>query len=304
MNHQAFSANRSRIMSSTLVILFAFLFIGITEKAKANWPDIVPSKDGTAISYEVYGVGEPTLVFIHGWSCDTRYWRNQISSFSQNHKVVLVDLAGHGHSGTTRVKYTMKAFGEDVQAVTEAVGSKNVILIGHSMGGTVIAEAARLMPNRVKGLIGVDTLENIEYPLTPEAMDQMVTPLQENFKIGTGYFVKSMLTASTNASLQNWIVADMSAAQPSVALSAMKDYLSRYITGHSATVFDGINVPVVTVNGDKWPIDYEANRRHMASFDAIVVKGAEHFLMMNRPEDFNKALEKAVKSITLKASIH
>jgi pimeloyl-ACP methyl ester carboxylesterase len=50
--------------------------------------------------------------------------------------VVLLDLAGHGHSGSKRSRYTMRAFGEDVQSVTEAVGSKSVILIGHSMGGS------------------------------------------------------------------------------------------------------------------------------------------------------------------------
>lgn len=74
--------------------------------------------------------------------------------FSAKHRVVTLDLAGHGHSGLARTRYTMKAFGEDVQAVTQAVGGRRVILIGHSMGGSVIAEAARLLPGRVIGLIG------------------------------------------------------------------------------------------------------------------------------------------------------
>jgi hypothetical protein len=46
-----------------------------------------------------------------------------------------------------------------------------------------------------------------------------------------------------------------------------------------------------------WPINYEANRRHMLSFDAIVLKGADHFLMLNRREQFNRALEKAISKI-------
>jgi hypothetical protein len=46
-----------------------------------------------------------------------------------------------------------------------------------------------------------------------------------------------------------------------------------------------------------WPVNYEANRRHMLSFDAIVLKGADHFLMLNRPEQFNLALEKAISKI-------
>jgi pimeloyl-ACP methyl ester carboxylesterase len=62
--------------------------------------------------------------------------------FSKKYRVVVVDLAGHGHSGMSRINYRMSYFGEDVKAVTEAVGSKQVILIGHSMGGAVIVEAA------------------------------------------------------------------------------------------------------------------------------------------------------------------
>jgi pimeloyl-ACP methyl ester carboxylesterase len=56
------------------------------------------------------------------------------------------------------------------------------------------------------------------------------------------------------------------------------------------------------VNGDLWPIDYEANRRHMFSFDAIVLEKADHFLMMDRAEKFNKALDRAIEMIMQKKS--
>jgi hypothetical protein len=79
-----------------------------------------------------------------------------------------------------------------------------------------------------------------------------------------------------------------------VALSAMEEMMMQYITGEAAKVFEEIHVPVVTVSGYMWPVNYEATRRHMFSFDAIVLKEADHFLMMNCPEEFNKALEKAI----------
>jgi pimeloyl-ACP methyl ester carboxylesterase len=265
--------------------------------AHAGWSHVVPSKDGTPISYEIYGVGEPTLVFVHGWSCDARYWRAQLPYFTKNHRVVMLDLAGHGHSGMTRSQYTMRAFGEDVCAVTEATGSRRVILIGHSMGGSVIAEAARMMPSRVIGLIGIDTLENIEYPLTREELKKMIAPLEKDFRVGSRQFVEEMISPQTDPQLRKWILADMSAAPPVVALSAMNNMMSQYISGEAAKIFDEIRVPVITVNGDMWPVNYEANRRHMLSFDAIVLKGADHFLMLNRPEQFNRALEKAISKI-------
>ncbi|MEN6424517.1 MAG: hypothetical protein ABFE13_04085 [Phycisphaerales bacterium] len=72
------------------------------------------------------------------------------------------------------------------------------------------------------------------------------------------------------------------------------------VSGEAARILEQIRLPVVLVNGDLWPIDYEANRRHMLSFDAIVLKGADHFLMMNRPQEFNQALEKAIHTLATK----
>lgn len=268
--------------------------------AEAKWPRMALSKDGTPISYEIFGEGEPTLVFVHGWSCDARYWRAQVPVFSKRFRVVVLDLAGHGHSGMSRAKYTMRAFGEDVRAVTEAAGSQNVILIGHSMGGSAIAEAARLMPDRVIGLIGIDTLQNIEHRMTRKAFKNRIAPLEKNFRKGSRQFVDKMIGSDTGPQLRKWILSDMSSAPPRVAISAMKELMAQYITGDAAKVFDKIRIPVVTVNADLWPVNYEANRRHMLSYDAIVLEDADHFLMMNRPDEFNKALEKAIGMLTEK----
>jgi len=195
----------------------------------------------------------------------------------------------------------MGAFGEDVHAVTEAVGSGSVILIGHSMGGTVIAEAARLMPGRVIGLIGIDTLQNIEYPMTREELKKMIDPLEKNFRTGSQQFAGEMISPQTDQQLREWILSDVSAAPSDVALSAMNEMMTQYITGEAAKAFEKIRIPVITVNGDLWPIDYEANRRHMFSYDAIVLKKADHFLMMNRPDEFNIALEKAIHMLSGKS---
>lgn len=287
----------SRILTISLLSLCLVVGTGL---AQADLPHVVTSKDGAQISYETYGVGEPTLVFVHGWSCDARYWRAQVPYFSKKNRVVVLDLAGHGHSGVTRSQYSMKAFGEDVRAVTEATGSRSVILIGHSMGGSVIAEAARLMPNKVLGLIGVDTLENIEYPMTREELNQMIAPLEKDFQAGSRQFVKEMISPRTDPLIQEWILSDISSASPAVALSAMKEMMSQYITGEAAKIFEEIRVPVITVKGDLWPVNYEANRRHMFSFDAIVLKDTDHFLMLDRTEEFNNALEKAINKITKK----
>lgn len=286
------------IINSLFAFLLSAFFLTDTKaQTQTDWPHETKSKDGTSISYEVYGSGEPTLVFVHGWSCDSRYWSKQIELFSEEHKIVLIDLAGHGHSGTKREVYSMEAFGEDVKAVVDAIGSENVILVGHSMGDAVISQAALLMPERVKALIGIDNFDNIEYQLSQEDYEMMFSPLKENFQEGTRQFVQQMIIPTSDSVLSNWIIEDMAAAPTTIALSAMDEYLSYIMMEQFSQIFGKIQIPVITVHCDLWPIDYEANRRHMLSFDAIIIENSDHFLMMNKADEFNKALKQAIENV-------
>ncbi len=282
--------------------LLLLLAMALPAAASGNLPQVVLSRDNTPISYEVYGSGEPTLVFVHGWSGDSRYWRYQIDLFAKKYRVVVLDLAGHGHSGMTRKCYFMRGFAEDVKAVTEAVGSKTVILVGHSMGGEIVARAARLMPDRVIGIIGVDTLENVEYPLSRSEAEAMLAPMLDNFRGESRAFVATMFHQNADPAVRQWVLDDISSAPPAIALESMEAYLFEYVSGKIAKMFDGIKVPVVCVNGDLWPVDLEANRRHIKSFEAITVPGGDHFLMLDKPNAFNQALEKAVYSVLRKAA--
>ncbi len=260
---------------------------------------IATSVDGTAINYYEQGQDGPVIVFVHGWSCDASYWREQVEYFKVKYHMVLIDLAGHGRSGSERENYTMEAFGQDVKAVVESIGAEKVVLIGHSMGALVIAEAARLMPEKVIGLVAVDDLQNVEYPLGEEQFKEMTAPFKEDFKQGVRGFVTGMLR-SDNSPVNEWVISDMSLADPKVALSAINGSLGGYLTGDVAKRFDGLDVPVVAVNADLWPTDVEANRRHIRNFELIELTGLDHFLMLKAPERFNPALEQAVKMILKK----
>ena len=109
-----------------------------------------------------------------------------------------------------------------------------------------------------------------------------------------------MLYPHTDAVLQEWVLRDMAAAPPEVALSAMENMFDLYVTGELATIFEAIPLPVIVVTGDLWPPNAEANRRHMHSFDAIILEKADHFLMMHRQEEFNRALEEAIRKLSEK----
>ncbi len=140
------------------------------------------SADGSLIVYGVRGQGEPTIVFVHCWTCNHTFWDAQVDYFSQHHQVIWLDLAGHGESGSHRQRYTMQAFGQDVAAVVKQVGARKVILVGHSMGGPVVVEAAKQLGDRVVGIVGVDTFYTpFEYPASQEAIAAFVKPFETDF---------------------------------------------------------------------------------------------------------------------------
>ncbi|HRX52426.1 MAG TPA: alpha/beta hydrolase [Candidatus Krumholzibacteria bacterium] len=251
------------------------------------------SADGVPIAFEAHGRGEPALVFVHGWSCDRGYWKEQVDAFAADHRVVLLDLAGHGASGVDRAAWTMDAYGADVAAVCDLLDLEKVILIGHSMGGTVIAEAGRLLGDRLVGLIGVDTLHDVEEHLTPEQIAGFTAPMDANFPVTMKAFVRSMFTASADSATVARIADDMAAAPPRVAVPTLRNYLAWDLPA----TLDAYRPRVRCINADLWPTTPAHGRNHCAEFEVEIIPDAGHFLMLEMPDVFNAALRRAVESL-------
>jgi pimeloyl-ACP methyl ester carboxylesterase len=282
-------------MKKGLILLAVFVFALSTYCEAKNY--IVQSQDGQLISYNVFGKGDVALVFVHGLNCDSRYWQNQVPYFEKKYQVVTIDLAGFGNSEQNREDYTLEAFGQDVKAVIEDIKATKVILIGHSMGDGIIAEAAKLMPVRGIGLIGVDTINNLEQSMPKEEADKIFAGLRTNYKAEFRRFVEPMLGTNMNAEMKTWIVDDMSCGPSRITISTIKNYISRYDNFGMANTYKQIKVPVRCVNGDLWPTNVAVNRKYISSFDVTIMKGCGHFPMLERPEEFNKNLNKYVKEI-------
>jgi pimeloyl-ACP methyl ester carboxylesterase len=256
--------------------------------------DNVISSDGVSIAYEVRGKGEPALVFVHGWCCDRSYWSEQLPQFAERYKVVAIDLAGHGDSGLNRKEWTMGAFGEDVVAVVNKLNLEQVVLMGHSMGGFVILEAARQMPQLVIGLVGVDTLNDFEEKVTQEQIDDMVTPLRSNFVEATRNFVRTMFTPNSDSALVEKIVADMSSAPQEVGIGALEGYID-FQNNEIIRVLREVKAPITCINSDKYPTNVETNQHHSPAFKTKIMSGVGHFNMMEDPETFNRLLEETIQ---------
>jgi len=253
-------------------------------------PGIVEAPDGVSIAYTVSGAGSPALVFIHGWMCDQSFWAAQVEEFSQSNTVITIDLPGHGLSGMDRDGWPLMAYGADVQAVVEHFGLTEVVLIGHSMGGPMALEAARLMPERVIGVIAVDALHNADAKYDPEQKKGFLTAFENDFMGTCGQFVSSMFPEGTDPALVEQVTKDMCDGSPEVGVALMRQFVD-YEMGPALAAVD---VPVRYLNSDMWPTNVETNRKYQANFSGVIVQGVGHFLMMEAPEEFNELLRQVV----------
>jgi pimeloyl-ACP methyl ester carboxylesterase len=259
-------------------------------------PRIAIAPDGVHVQYRIYGTGEPALVFIHCWSCDSNYWREQIQQFKQKYTLVTVDLAGHGGTDGNRTDWTMERYGQDVATALAAVPNQQIILVGHSMGGNVAIEAARLLKGRVIGIIGVDTFKSIGTPLPTKAqIDAIVKPFEADF-IGTTRSLVSEHFFAANADLQfkQKIAYDMSLSPPRVAVPTLRAIMEYDF----AEPLKEITVPIVAINSDLGePVNEVRIRKLLPKFRQVVLAGDGHFLMMEDPGRFNPALEQEVQKL-------
>ena len=122
---------------------------------------------GITMSYEAIGSGTP-LVLLHALGLDSRQWRWQLDAFAANHRVITVDLRGHGSSGKPAGPYAIGQMAADVRGFFGAIGIDAADIIGLSMGGMVAQALALDHPTTVRSLILADT--TCEYP--PEARQQ------------------------------------------------------------------------------------------------------------------------------------
>jgi pimeloyl-ACP methyl ester carboxylesterase len=263
-------------------------------------PRIAISPDGIHVQYRVYGTAEPALVFIHGWSCDSNYWREQVPAFDKKYTVVTVDLAGHGGTDANRTDWSMEKFGQDVATALNAVPNRQLILVGHSMGGPVAIEATRKLGKRVIGIIGVDTFKTIGAPLPSSAqLDAVIKPFEANFIGHTRELVTAHFFApGADAQLVQKIAYDMSLSPPQVAIPSLRAVMTY---DYSAALKE-IDVPIVAINSDLGePVNDLRIRKVLPKFHAVVLKGDGHFLMMEDAARFNPALETEAQAMVAAA---
>jgi pimeloyl-ACP methyl ester carboxylesterase len=114
-------------------------------------------RETTALAYEDGGEGDPTVVLVHGIACNREFMARQARSLQTSHRVIAVDLRGHGASDAPHQRYTIAALADDVGWTCEQLDVETAVVVGHSLGGHVALELAAVRPDLVRGAVLIDS---------------------------------------------------------------------------------------------------------------------------------------------------
>jgi len=243
---------------------------------------------GTKLAYEEKGSGTPAFVFVHGWTCDRSFFAAQAAHFAPRHRVVSIDLRGHGESDKPQGPYPISAYADDVAHLITTLRLGKVVAVGHSMGGITVLQLGAAHPDKVAAIVMVDPAPLVFPPDLKGAIDQMVSAIENGNQEPRRQFIADALFLPTSdKKLVDRVLKVMMAAPPHVAGAAMKGILA----------FDG---PAVAKQCSVPALHLAAatplNPPHLMSqwLPKVVngwTVGAGHFNMMETPDQVNSMIE-------------
>jgi pimeloyl-ACP methyl ester carboxylesterase len=256
----------------------------LLERAASHYAKL----DTNRIRYVNLGKGKETLVFVHGWSCNLDFWRFQVPALQDKARLILIDLPGHGQSDQPQISYTIEYFAKGVDAVLRDAKVERATLLGHSLGTPIICRFYRDHPEKTAALVAVDGALRGFDP-TPEQKEQFVGPYRgPQYREAAEKFVDSMFPIAGTEALRDRAKAAMLQTPPYVMASALENMFDK-----AAWEPKRIDVPLLVLNAKNplWSGDYEAHVRKIApKVDYRVMEGIGHFLMQEKPTEFNALL--------------
>ncbi|GAA2433065.1 alpha/beta hydrolase [Actinomadura vinacea] len=249
--------------------------------------------DEVKLFYSDDGAGETALLLVHGLGADSHDWIFTIPALSASHRVVAVDLRGHGHSTTPASGYAVDDYVADLVGLLDHLGIERVVAVGHSLGGTIVAHLAVEHPGRVLGVVEVDPAYGYD-AAWPAAFQQVADAIDEQGAAATVPGLAAFWTDETPPALRCWHARKTLTVPAHVLADSMREWGLR----HPATVLNEDarlwltrrNAPVLAFYADPTRTAWEEKTFTTTNSSAIGYPGAGHWLHQERPEAFNEHL--------------
>jgi pimeloyl-ACP methyl ester carboxylesterase len=258
----------------------------------ANVDARVASADGVSIHYVAEGSG-PAVVLVHCLGGNLHYWDVAAADLARDHRVVRLDLAGHGGSGSDRKAWSIEGFVGDIRAVANAAGVDRFTLVGHSIAGTIALETARELGERILGVVPVDSVIDVDAHMPPEALAELLGRMRADYRDFTEKELPKLMPRNPDPKVVARVRADTMAEDPDRSTAI----LGSIFAYREDRAMDHLAMPIVAIDSDLRPVAIDHNRAHAPQFEARVIEDTGHFLMLDKPTEFASTLRDVVESI-------
>ncbi|MBD1394802.1 alpha/beta fold hydrolase [Mucilaginibacter glaciei] len=263
-------------------------------KAKVN---IV--SNNVNIDYTDTGSGDTTLLFVHGWAINKTYWADQVKHFGSRYRVITIDLPGYGQSDKNREEFNTRAFGADVKNVINQLKLKKVVLIGHSMAGDIILQGAIDAPENVIALVGVDNFKSAGVAPTGDTSKakkeyaEAIAAMKKNFKkFAFEWFNQLLFFKTTSKAIRERILNDVAHTDSTVAIKSLA-----WDDFNEGDQLLKAKKMLYLINSDYQPTDTTGLSAKKIPFKLFKVHATGHFPMVEKPDEFNKQLDKVMADL-------
>ncbi len=248
---------------------------------------------GTRLGYEVDGAGPP-LVLLHAFPLNRAMWGPQVAALRDRFTVITPDLRGFGESDVPAGPLTMDAYAADILAMLDALGHRQVILGGCSMGGYVAFRVIARAPDRARAFIISDSRAE---PDTDEGRQRRQAAIERIEREGPGGFLEEFsanLVGPTTKAQRPGVAAALrqiiGTPDPRSLTAALAAMAAR---PDSRPLLGSIRVPALVVVGEEDtltpPASAEIMAQGMPNARLVTIQGAGHLANLEAPEAFNRA---------------
>ena len=270
------------------------------------WFDI----GGGQLFYEQHGSGDPPLVLLHGLACAHQDWRNQVSHFASSHRVVSLDLRGHGQSAGFVSGFDIGTFAGDLVALVARLDLPPAVLVGHSLGCRVVLECARIAHASVAGLV---LIEGSRFATTngERARREMRRAIEESgYETFFERIFRQMFTDSSDPQTRDAIIARALRLPRAVGMELMPQMVAwdGEFAEHALT---SAKMPVTVLQSTQ--LDASRNRASLKAGESspwlalveklvphgeiVIVPGVGHFTMIEAADVVNRHMEAILEKI-------
>ena len=244
---------------------------------------------GVGLAYEEAGTGDPPVVLVHGMRCDHRHMAPVFEHLSTRHRVVNVDLRGHGESDAPHSDYSSDEMAGDLAWLAEHLGMDRPVLVGHSFGGSLSLHLATTHPELVSGIVILDS--GIRSTAEKEAEMGSAIPAGEEMpdpEVSQSFFADRLFGPDDDPATKAEILAVMGAT-PEHAVRAMGRTSLEFDAGAAAIE---CTVPALLVLADR-PFTTPAMIAQLGpNWRVGQVVGAGHFVQVFAPDQVNAMIDR------------